>query len=171
MNVWRIIVWSLVGLAAGIAEAVLRSFLPMPYAAMYPVIPLAILRLHADAPAEAIAVGFVGGLVTDLFHVGPALFVSGAYTVVLILAAALTITFLTKQSIYSALALDVLTRALIFIWTLLAAFGDRLLLRTDVALPSLANLPIIVLWDVLIVSVGVAYHAFRHRKRADRRYV
>ncbi len=141
------------GFFLGLFEISIASFLPAPWGAFHPLLPVSVFLLLRGRRPLAFVVCIAGGIVLDLFAAGSSSFATANAVLVLGLLSFLGETVVTNQSWYAAAALMLVARAAE--WGLKLPFG---------LIPSWTSAWQTSAWDIAILTILLVARAWIRRR-------
>ncbi len=154
MSIKGIVTAAVIGLLVGLVEATFSTFLTVPWDAVMPVLPIAVLYVVRDRPVFAYVLCGCAGAMMDLFTPGIMTFAFGRLILIVAILDLLSRTVLTNQSFYAAVAMAAVARGVDRIWVgIMSLLTDATGIRATVA----AMWPMVwrsVLWDMMLVGLA-----------------
>lgn len=144
---------SLLGLMAGIWEIAVLPFLPSKFA-IQPLLPAAVLLLVSSARSRVMGYMIAGALVIDAYRWAYFDIAVIRLTLLMLMLDLIAHRFLTNRSVYASVALILIGRGLDWISSFLLGLIGRAMNTTQYTWLMPANAGYIILWDVLLVSLG-----------------
>ena len=104
------------GILLGLFEASFRSFFPSPFVHLRPLLPIMVLYVVFGRWERAIWLGFVGGLLIELFGLPRATLAEIRFPLIAWLLAVTSERVFTNASMYAAMAMGLIARSVDTLW-------------------------------------------------------
>lgn len=152
---WQKWVFVVIGaLLAGLGEATFSTILPSPWRDIRPVLPVAVLFVVLGRPRAGMAWAALGGLMIDLYVIGPSPFSFARLMLTVSLVSLVSLSVLTNRSVYATAMLMALGRGAEWIVHRAASAVSSILFQAHMPIEPLGNLLLTVVWDVAIVTMA-----------------
>ncbi|MCI0479032.1 hypothetical protein L0Y59_00605 [Candidatus Uhrbacteria bacterium] len=148
--------WFLVALGAllaGLAEATFSTLLPSPWRDMRPVLALAVLFVVLGRPRAGLVWAGLGGLMADLYVIGPSPFSFARLILTVGLVLFLSVAVLTNRSVYATGVLMAIARTADWLMLRASAFLSDALFHVHMSVMPPRELAIVLAWDLGLVTV------------------